>query len=256
MWTRIFSHRAPFANQRQAPRDARLRKLVLAGTAGVSLANLVTGIQPAIAEDKYDPATGIVYRERYQTVEEPVVQTRMVQREQTTLVPRTVTETRPSVETHYTPITYHVWEPKLEGRFNPFRQPTWVYKHRPVTTWTARNVTVDRTATSTQWVAKTETVSVPQQTMSIARRQVKVLEPVAQQSPQTQIANRLRPLPRTNTAAGTESITSRIAARSVGRGEGQGPQPATELYPSSSLMAPVVTAPAIIATAPAPILMR
>jgi hypothetical protein len=206
-----------------------------------------------------DPATGIVYQKVTKTVERPVVDTQVQQREQTVYRPQTITETKPQSRTVYAPVLEYKWEPRITGRWNPFRQPTVTYYHVPRTHWEARNEVVQRTNTRTEWVAEKRTVEVPQRIVRMQRDQRVDYEVVGRVSPQqagpqgvsATIASRLRPLD-TNTSvqplnqanrfAGSTFSPPRIAASTVGRltsdpprrTTGQGGMLATELTPTAS----------------------
>jgi hypothetical protein len=149
-----------------------------------------------------DPATGIVYRKVTKTIETPVVETKVDTSEQTVYRPQTVTETRPQSRTVYCPVVEYRWEPRVYGRWNPFRPPSVGYAHVPHTTWEARNEVVHRTNTRTEWVAERRTVEVPTRIVRMQREQKVDYEPVGRVSqPQlgppsatNGLASRLQPL--------------------------------------------------------------
>lgn len=149
-----------------------------------------------------DPATGIVYRKVTKTIDTPVVETHVNTSEQTVYRPQTVTETRPHARTVFCPVVEYKWEPRLQGRWNPFRAPTVAYQHVPHTSWEARNEVVHHTNTRTEWVAERRTVDVPTQIVRMQREQKVDFEPVGTVSqPQLgppsatdALAARLRPL--------------------------------------------------------------
>ncbi len=191
-------------------------------------------VQDAAAQNTgqyVDESTGIVYRQVTRTIEKPVVETKIEQREQTVYRPQTITETKPEARTVYTPVVEYQWQPRLEGRWNPFRQPTVAYQHVPTTRWEARNEIVNRTSARTQWVAETRTVDVPQQLVRMEREQKVEYEAVAKVAAQptidaasAQIASRLRPLaantpiqPLAPTIPSSAYSSPRIASSSVGR---------------------------------------
>ncbi|EMI16776.1 putative secreted protein [Rhodopirellula maiorica SM1] len=207
-----------------------------------------------------DPQTGIVYRQVTKTIERPVVETKTEQREQTVYRPQTVTETKPESRTVYTPVIQYEWQPRLEGRWNPFRQPTLAYHHVPQTRWESRNEVVHRTNTRTEWVAEKRTINVPQRLVRMEREQKIDYEAVGRVAPQQSppssneqaIASRLRPLdsntrveafssPPTQIAQATTVYSPpRIAASSLGRMTSDPPRRSTsqaglrstELYPT------------------------
>jgi len=201
------------------------------------------------AEYQTDPATGIIYQKVIRTVERPVVETKIQQREQTVFRPQTITETKPESRTIYTPVVEYNWEPRLHGRWNPFRQPAVAYHHIPKTYWEPRNEVIQRTNTRTEWVAEKRTVDVPQRIVRMEREQRVEYEPVSP-GVSNAIASRLRPLDSTSGAQSSDQTgrfassnafaAPRIAASSVGRMTsdpprrtvGQGGMRPTELYPS------------------------
>lgn len=149
-----------------------------------------------------DPATGIVYRKVTKTIETPVVETQVNTSEQTVYRPQTVTETRPQSRTIYCPVVEYKLEPRVYGRWNPFKAPSVGYQHVPHTSWEARNEVVHRTNTRTEWVAERRTVEVPTQIVRMQREQKVDFEPVGRVSQQQlgpssandALATRLQPL--------------------------------------------------------------
>ncbi len=200
-----------------------------------------------------DPVSGIVYRQVSRTVERPVVETKVQKEERTVFRPRTVTETKPETRTVFTPVVQHQWEPRLHGRWNPFRQPTVAYHHVPVARWETRSEVVTNTQSRTEWVAEKQTVEVPQRIVRIERDRQTDFEPVGRVAPAAvqpavsqQIASRLRPL-ESNTAvqplaSATQTLPGnmttfgsigRFASDPPQRSIGQGGMRATELYRTS-----------------------
>lgn len=149
-----------------------------------------------------DPSTNIVYRQVTRTVERPVVDTKIETQEQTVFRPQTVQETRPETQTVLVPVTQYELESHVEGRWNPFRQPTVAYRSVPKTRWEARSHTVNRTATRTEWVPEKRTVEVPHRIVRMEREQKVDYEVVGRVAPPqadpntaaAAIASRLRPL--------------------------------------------------------------
>lgn len=209
-----------------------------------------------------DPNTGIVYRKVAQTIERPVVETKMETQEQVVYTPQTVHETKPEARVMYTPVVESTWEPRVTGRWNPFVQPTVSYHHVPRTRWEARTETVQRTQTRTNWVPETRKIDVPKQIVRMERQEKVDFEPVGRVAPQATppggvseaIASRLRPLDqseRIEPIGGASSYAAapsygysapRVAATTVGRmtsdpprrSFGQGGMSATNLMPSTS----------------------
>lgn len=236
---------------------------VIAGSFGLS--------QHAIADQNAgfftDPATGIVYRKVTRTIDKPVVETKVTQRQQTIYKPKTVTETRPTTRRMYIPVTENRWVPQVEGRWNPFVQPRVAYKQVPETRWQIKDEVIAETKTQVKWEPETQTVSVPQQTMKMTREQVVDFEPIGRVAPQPtqpqvvasrsnisrEIAARLRPMnPGTSvsgmTSSGVGGSVNPSANASLAATERQnyrstlqtGLRP-TELMPSNS---PVFVPPA------------
>ncbi|MEM8666430.1 MAG: hypothetical protein AAGG48_02870 [Planctomycetota bacterium] len=197
--------------------------VVLSGTYTTLAATLVLLLgQTALGQGGYytNDETGIVYQRVTQTIDRPVVETQIEQRQQTVYRPQTVTETTPQTRTIYTPVMEYHWEPRVHGRWNPFQRPTVVYHHVPRTHWEANSEVVQRTSTRTEWVAENRTIDVPRRVMRMEREQKVAYRPVGQVSPtnralsnQDAIASRLRPLD-----AGTSFSplgSTRVAARTV-----------------------------------------
>ncbi len=229
------------------------------------VATIVTASVSATAESRpgyySDPDTGIVYRQVTRSVERPVVETKMETKEQTVFRPETVKETRPESHTIYTPVTEYHWQPQLQGRWNPFRQPTIAYKQVPKTHWQARNQVVNRTETRTQWVPETRTIEVPHRIVRMEREHKVEYEAVGRVAPQQSnpntaseaIASRLQPLAANTpvqpigmgnlpaTSFGTvyppntaqiASTLGRMTSDPPRRSIGQSGMRTTELYPS------------------------
>lgn len=204
-----------------------------------------------------DPSTGIVYQPRTTTIERPIVETKLEQREQTIYHPQTVTETRPETHTSYSPVVDYEWEPRLHGRWNPFQRPTIKYHRVGRARWEARKKVVNRTSTRTEYVAEKRTVEVPTQIVRMQREQKTDYVAVGRVAPKqtttrtnTAIASRLRPLnsnesvqPMNSTphiASSNPYAAPQIAASTVGRmtsdpprrGMGQSAFRATTLAPN------------------------
>jgi len=185
-----------------------------------------------------NPDTGIVYRQVTKTIERPVVETKVDKREQTIYRPETVTETKPETRTVYTPVVEYAWEPRMEGRWNPFKPPVVAYHHVPRTRWESRNEVVHRRSSRTQWVAEKRTIEVPQQFVRMEREQKVDYEPVGRvasppNTTESAIASRLRPLdPNTRIAPLANAIVQtpptylppRIAASTVGQMQSDPPR--------------------------------
>ncbi|EMI40297.1 hypothetical protein [Rhodopirellula sp. SWK7] len=230
---------------------ARFRKHMLTLIAGSTImVGSPTLLQGEDTPGYYtDPSTGIVYRKVVRTIERPVVETKIAQRQETVYKPKTVVETRPTTRRTYTPVTEFRWVPRVEGRWNPFRQPTVAYHHVPETRWQSRDEVIAETKTQVQWEAVTQTVDVPQRLTRIAREEQVDFEPVGRVAPPAartlasnvapEIAARLRPL---DTSApvqplGTSGATptsSSFVTRDDNRSSLQTGLRATELAPDAA----------------------
>ncbi|MGI9471307.1 MAG: hypothetical protein ACR2NZ_07250 [Rubripirellula sp.] len=200
-----------------------------------------------------DPGTGIVYQKVTRTIDKPIVETKIEHREQTVYRPQTVTETKPQSRTVFTPVIEYKWEPRMHGRWNPFRPPSIHYTHVPHTSWEARNEVVHRTNTRTEWVAERRTIEVPQRLVRMTREKSVDYEPVGRVSSpapsvsSSDIASRLRPLDNgatfqsfnSTSLASTSFGPPRIAASTVGTMSGDPPR-----NPTQSGMAPHTLSPA------------
>jgi hypothetical protein len=239
------------------------RGLTLAATIALLTFHCVTACGQG-AGYHTDPATGIVYQQITRTIERPVVETRIDQREETVYRPQTVTETRPETRSVYEPVVEYKWEPRLQGWWNPFQQPTVAYHHVPRTNWKLRQEVVQRTQTRTEWVAEKRTIEIPQKIVRIQREQKVDYEPVGQVAGgNAALVSRLRPLdPGTavQPLGNSTHAAPRLAASTVGSVPGSSNQrspsqtgvPATELYPSSGTVygQPLPPATTGIATLP------
>jgi hypothetical protein len=243
--------------------NARIYSVVVDRAIAIALATTVSAIFCCDVNAQNgglqtDPSTGIVYQPRTTTIERPVVETKMEQREQTIYRPQTVTESRPETHTTYSPVVEYEWEPRLHGRWNPFQRPTIKYHHVGRTRWEARNRVVNRTNTRTEYVAEKRTVEVPTRIVRMEREQKTDYVAVGRVAPKPtatgtnpSIASRLRPLENNETVqpmystpqiASTQTYSApQVAASTVGRmtsdpprrGLGQSGLRATTLTPST-----------------------
>lgn len=195
-----------------------------------------------------DPATGIVYRKVTKTIETPVVETQVRTSEQTVYRPQTITESRPHTRTVYSPVLEYKWEPRVYGRWNPFRPPSVGYQHVPHTTWEARNEVVHRTNTRTEWVAEKRTVEVPTRIVKMQREQKVDFEPVGRLNQQNlgpsttsdALAARLQPINDPSSIEPFGYSAPRVASTTVtssygnpARSLSQQGMPPTQLTPST-----------------------
>ncbi len=242
---------------------------------------LVTGAlacSNAIGQDQggffTDPQTGLVYRKVKRIVHQPRYETKLQKQEQTVYKPHRVVDTAPQTQTVYRPVTSLEWQSYLEGRWNPFRQPTIAYRQVAKTRWVPSTQAVG-TNTKTNWVAEKRTVEVPQRLVRMEPKettQFELVGKVAPSRPDPNVANnaiaaRLQPLPSTaavdpigsrsgvlpNNGFGTNSAVAgiqnstvpsvpRLASTSVGRmtsdpprrSVGQAGLRANDLYPTNS----------------------
>jgi hypothetical protein len=245
----------------------RLGALGLAVSLAATVATESATAQGPSGDLHVDPQTGDLYRRTTRTITQPVVDERIEQREQTIYRPETVQETRPEVRTVYTPVTTMKWMPYVEGRWNPFRQPTVAYRQVPETRWEARSEVVNRTSTQTRWVAERRTVEVPHRTVRYETKTQTDVELVAKALPKPsvpssnvdpQIASRLRPL---EPVGGSNQPVAAIASNTVGRMTSDPPRRnamqsgmrTNVLTPAGSIGTPLppVTSPVGVATVPA-----
>jgi hypothetical protein len=257
--------------------------VVSIGTYGTFAATSVLMLSSSVlAQSGYytDDATGIVYQQVTRTIDRPVVETQVEQKEQTVYRPQTVTESTPQMRTIYTPVVEYNWEPRVHGRWNPFQSPTIAYHHVPRARWEAKSEVVQRTSTRTEWVAETRTIEVPRNLVRMQREQKVDYHPVGRiapgsgSSPSSSIASRLRPIdpgariePIGLTYIASNALTApRVAASTAGRLASDPPQRtasqsgirATDLGPrggvQGSTLPPIGTTG--IATLPAPPIFR
>lgn len=195
--------------------------LAMAVVATASPAASAQTDSPRNGELRTDPQTGDVYRTVVRVVQRPIVDRRMEKQETTVYRPETVRRTQPEVKTTYLPVTEVKWRPYMEGRWNPFRQPTVAYRQVPETHWEARNEVVNRTTSETRWMPEKRTVEIPHETVRYETQQQVDYQLVSRGMPQptigpsidTAVASRLRPLD-SNVPAATRT---QIASNTVGR---------------------------------------
>lgn len=191
-----------------------------------------------------NPDTGIVYRQVIRTIERPIVEHKMTEQQHTVYQPKTVVETRPTTRRTYTPVTEFRLTPHVEGRWNPFRQPTVAYHHVPETHWQARDEVISETTTQVQWEAVTQTIQVPQRLTRMTHERKVDFEPVGRVAPtpssslasnvSPEVAAKLRPLASNTqyqpTNGGVGAASSSLAAHG-NRSNLQTGMRATELMP-------------------------
>src|SRR5689334_23285582 len=97
----------------------------------------------AVADEvRYFEKDGITYQETRRVVQRPVVETRLESREQTVYREQIKTELRDSSRVVQVPVTEYKLQMCMVDRWNPFVQPSYVYKYVPVTRWEMRQETV------------------------------------------------------------------------------------------------------------------
>ncbi len=109
-----------------------------------------------------DPTTGRLYQQELVTRTVPTMQWEVRPVPTTVYEPRQVVKTVPTQQVTFTPTTQYVMQPRIKGWWNPLAQPVQAYEFVPVTTWQPQTQTVQQAVTSTQWVARQQTVYVPQ----------------------------------------------------------------------------------------------
>ena len=132
--------------------------------------------------------------------------------------PETVKETRPEFRTTFLPITEVKWMPYVQGRWNPFRQPTVAYRQVPKTRWEARSEVISRTTTQTHWVPEKRTVEIPHRTVRYETRQESDVELVARSMPRPAVTStvdpaivaRLQPIPPNGSQPAASMASARV----------------------------------------------
>ncbi len=142
------------------------RRLFLTGV-------LLLAATPAMAQDvRYYEDNGITYRETTQTVKRPIPHTEMQSRDVTYYRERYTTDLQDVTRTYQVPVTQYVYEPRVEGRWNPFVQPTLTYRMVPRTHWETKVETVKIPVSRRDVVPETVTQQVPVTTHKIAEDKV------------------------------------------------------------------------------------
>lgn len=118
-----------------------------------------------------DPMTGRTYQQQLVSVQVPTTKWETKPVAQTVYEPTLVTKVIPTQQTVFVPQTNHVLQQRVRGRLNPFRQPYYTYRYRPVTTWTPVTQTVNTAVTTQQWIAKQQTVYVQQPVQKMETQQ-------------------------------------------------------------------------------------
>ncbi|MCC9645271.1 hypothetical protein LOC71_23580 [Rhodopirellula sp. JC740] len=223
-------------------------------TVGASLSSVNALVAQDGGELHADPATGIVYRKQIRQVQRPVSEVQMTTRSQTVYTPKTVVETKPVTRTSFVPVTTMTLQPRLEGRWNPFRQPTLAYRHVPETRWEARSEVLHQTETRVKWEPETKLVQVPEHKTRMQNDQIVQYEPVGQLAPNApttsnirpEIAARLRPVDSNASiqpiTTGADPATASLATRERPRSSLQSGLRATTLAPTNpSIYGPPAT---------------
>ncbi|MCE9548446.1 MAG: hypothetical protein K8T25_23475 [Planctomycetia bacterium] len=137
----------------------------------LAAAQLATAESAAAQEVRYYQDGGVTYREVRQLVPRSVVETRMEQRQQTVYKQQYTTQTVPTTQTVYTPVTEYRWEPRWHNTWNPFSEPYVAYQLVPSTRWETRTQQVQQTVTKTDIVPQTQTVQVPVTTQRVVNEE-------------------------------------------------------------------------------------
>ena len=146
---------------------SRLRMLMMVATVATLGANL------ALAQTvTHETRDGITYRVTRTTVQRPVVQTEMQNRQQTVYRQVVTAETHDTYRTYQTPVTEYQWVTKMHGRWNPFVQPYYTQSYTPITRWQPRTEVVSVPVTRRQWVPETSTVQVPVTRVRMASEEI------------------------------------------------------------------------------------
>ena len=121
---------------------------------------LCPGRSPA-DETRYVRQAGTLYRETRQTVQRPVVETRIEESTRTVYREELSTELREEVRTYVDPVIEYRCEPYLVNRWNPLATPYLAYRMVPRTRWQCCSETVRTPVTCRRLVPVTETVRRP-----------------------------------------------------------------------------------------------
>ncbi|HEX7447663.1 MAG TPA: hypothetical protein VF306_08965 [Pirellulales bacterium] len=145
-------------------------RLILAATllAALSIAAL------ADEEKTVTDANGQTWREVHRTIQQPVTETRCLERQQ--LVYRETCDVQmcDTTRTYTVPVTEYRWESYWKGRYNPFVQPYLAQRLVPYTRWETRTETVKVPVTRRQVLPVTQTIKVPYTTQRVENHDVVV----------------------------------------------------------------------------------
>ncbi len=134
---------------------------------------LILAASRAAADDvRYYEDGGITYRETTQTVKRPIPHTEMQPRDVTYYRERYTTDLQEVTRTYQVPVTQYQYEPRLEGRWNPFVQPSVTYRMVPRTHWETKSEVVKIPVSKREVVPETVTQHVPVTTHKIAEDKV------------------------------------------------------------------------------------
>ena len=127
----------------------------------------------AMAQDvRFYEDNGITYRETTQTVKRPIPHTEMQPQNVTYYRERYTTDLQEVTRTYQVPVTQYQYEPHVEGRWNPFVQPTLSYRMVPRTHWETKTEVVKIPVSRRDVVPETVTHQVPVTTHKIAEDKV------------------------------------------------------------------------------------
>ncbi len=137
------------------------------------IGSLLLAASRAMADDvRYYEDGGITYRETTQTVKRPIPHTEMQPRDVTYYREKYTTDLQDVTRTYQVPVTQYQYEPHVEGRWNPFAQPTVTYRMVPRTHWETKTEVVKIPVSRREVVPETVTHQVPVTTHKIAEDKV------------------------------------------------------------------------------------
>jgi hypothetical protein len=157
---------------------------------------------------------GITYRETTQTVQRAIPHTEMQPRSVTYYRERYTTDLQDVTRTYQVPVTQYQYEPHVEGRWNPFAQPTLTYRMVPRTHWETKTEVVKIPVSRREVVPETLTQQVPVTTHKIA--QDKVVSRVAVGTTSATSAGTLAANPAGSTSTGATTFNASTTQPAVG----------------------------------------
>lgn len=119
-------------------------------------------------------ANGQTWREVHRTIQQPVTETRCLERQRLVYQETCDVQMCDTVRTYTVPVTEYRWESYWKGRYNPFVQPYLAQRLVPYTRWETRTETVKVPVTRRQVVPVTQSIKVPYTTQRIENHDVVV----------------------------------------------------------------------------------